>query len=139
MGTRSRIGIELKDGSILSAYHHWDGYPEWLGRMLKTHYNSRDLASELIDGGDMSSCWSDKVWGKDRTDGQKYGPEYYSQRGEDCPPRYDDDIFDFLKKENNEEYAYIWTVNNKWVCQNMNQFNDNDPEKVEIPSGHLAV
>ena len=139
MGTRSRIGIELKDGSILSAYHHWDGYPEWLGRMLKTNYNSRDLASELIDGGDMSSCWSDKVWGKDRTDGQKYGPEYYSQRGEDCPPRYDDDIFDFLKKENNEEYAYIWTVNNKWVCQNMNQFNDNDPEKVEIPSGHLAV
>ena len=139
MGTRSRIGIQLKDNSILSVYHHWDGYPEWLGRMLKTHYNSRDLASELIDGGDMSSCWSDKVWGKDRTDGQKYGPEYYSQRGEDCPPRYDDDIFDFLKKENNEEYAYIWTVNNKWVCQNMNQFNDNDPEKVEIPSGHLAV
>jgi hypothetical protein len=139
MGTRSRIGIQLKDNSVLSVYHHWDGYPEWLGRMLKTHYNSRDLASELIDGGDMSSCWSDKVWGKERTDGQKYGPEYYSQRGEDCPPRYDDDIFDFLKKENNEEYAYIWTVNNKWVCQNMNQFNDNDPEKVEIPSGHLAV
>ena len=23
---------------------------------------------------------------KDRTDGQKYGPEYYSERGEDCPP-----------------------------------------------------
>ena len=69
----------------------------------------------------------------------EYGPQYYSQRGEDTPPRYDDDIFDFLKKENNEEYAYIWTVNNKWVCQNMNQFNDNDPEKVEIPSGHLAV
>ena len=61
MGTRSRIGIQLSDESILSVYHHWDGYPEWLGRMLKTHYNSRDLASELIDGGDMSSCWSDKV------------------------------------------------------------------------------
>ena len=103
MGTRSRIGIELKDGSILSAYHHWDGYPEWLGRMLKTHYNSRDLASELIDGGDMSSCWSDKVWGKDRTDGQKYGPEYYSQRGEDCPPRYDESMEEFLS--NGEEFS----------------------------------
>jgi len=140
MATRSRIGIELKDGSILSAYHHWDGYPEWLGRILKTNYNSRDLASELIDGGDMSSCWSDKVWGKDRTDGQKYGPEYYSQRGEDCPPRYDEDLFDFLSKENNEEYAYVWTVNNKWVCMNMNQFDDSKaPEKVEIPEGALAV
>ena len=139
MATRSRIGIQLKDNSVLSVYHHWDGYPEWLGRILNTHYNSREQVAELIDGGDMSSCWNDNVWGKDRTDGQKYGPEYYSQRGEDTPPRYDDDIFDFLKKENNEEYAYIWTVNNKWVCQNMNQFNDNDPEKVEIPSGHLAV
>ena len=74
MATRSRIGIELKDGSILSAYHHWDGYPEWLGRILNTHYNTRDKVADLIDGGDMSSCWSDDVWGKDRTDGNKYGP-----------------------------------------------------------------
>ena len=56
MATRSRIGIELKDGSILSVYHHWDGYPQWLGRILKTHYNSREQAAELIDGGDMSSA-----------------------------------------------------------------------------------
>ena len=147
MATRSRIGIELKDGSILSAYHHWDGYPEWLGRILNTHYNTREQAAELIDGGDMSTCWTKDRWtGKkiaeyvtENVEIEEYGPQYYSQRGEDCPPRYDDDIFDFLKKENNEEYAYIWTVNNKWVCQNMNQFNDKDPEKVEIPSGHLAV
>ena len=136
MGTRSRIGIQLSDESILSVYHHWDGYPEWLGRMLKTHYNSRDLASELIDGGDMSSCWSDKVWGKDRTDGQKYGPEYYSQRGEDCPPRYDETCEEFLS--DSEEYSYIFTSAG-WVCYDMNEFNDNDPEIVEIPSGHLAV
>jgi hypothetical protein len=62
MATRGRIGIELSDGSILSSYHHWDGYPEWLGRILKTHYNAKSLASELIDGGDMSSCWTDERW-----------------------------------------------------------------------------
>ena len=135
MGTRSRIGLQL-EGQIISVYHHWDGYPEWLGRMLKTHYNSRDLASELIDGGDMSSCWSDKVWGKDRTDGQKYGPEYYSQRGEDCPPRYDETREKFLSY--GEEFSYIFTSAG-WVCYDMNEFNDNDPEIVEIPSGHLAV
>ena len=137
MATRSRIGIELKDGSVLSAYHHWDGYPEWLGRILNTQYNTREQAADLIDGGDMSSCWSDEVWGEPHADGLKYGPEYYSQRGEDCPPRLDS-IFEYLKKENNEEYAYIWTVNDKWVCMNMNSFNDNKPEKVEIPSGALA-
>ena len=74
MATRSRIGIELKDGSILSAYHHWDGYPAWLGRILTTHYNTREQAADLIDGGDMSSCWNDTIWGEDRTDGNKYAP-----------------------------------------------------------------
>ena len=59
MGTRSRIGIQLSDDSILSVYHHWDGYPEWLGRILQTHYNTRPKVEELIDGGDMSVCWND--------------------------------------------------------------------------------
>ena len=136
MGTRSRIGIQLKDNSVLSVYHHWDGYPEWLGRILTTHYNSRDKVAELIDGGDMSSCWSDKVWGKDRTDGQKYGPEYYSQRGEDCPPRYDETREEFLSY--GEEFSYIFTSAG-WVCYDMNEFNDNEPELTEIPSGALAV
>ena len=84
MATRSRIGIELKDGSILSAYHHWDGYPQWLGRILNTHYNSRQQAADLIDGGDMSSCWSDEIWGnvetvkEIKTTRKIYFPEYYS-------------------------------------------------------------
>ena len=144
MATRSRIGIQLKDNSVLSVYHHWDGYPSWLGRILTTHYNSRELASELIDGGDMSCAWTNERWGgvnehggqmKEET--EEYGAQYYSQRGEDCPPRLDD-LFDFLDKKNNEEYAYIWTVNNKWVAFDMNEFNDKDPEKVEIPEGALA-
>ena len=135
MATRSRIGIELNDGSILSAYHHWDGYPQWLGRILKTHYNTKTKVADLIDGGDMSSCWTDTVWGEDRTDGQKYGPEYYSARGEDCPPRYDNSMNDFLS--NGEEDSYVFTSAG-WVFYDMNEFNDNDPEIVEIPSGALA-
>jgi len=37
MSTRSRIGILLPDDSILSVYHHFDGYPEWLGVTLEEH------------------------------------------------------------------------------------------------------
>ena len=136
MATRSRIGIELKDGSILSAYHHWDGYPQWLGRILTNHYNSREQAAELIDGGDMSSCWNDTIWGEERTDGQKYGPEYYSQRGEDCPPRLDNTLQEYLS--DSEEYSYIFR-DGEWVCYDMNEFNDNDPELTTIPTGALAV
>ena len=88
MATRSRIGLELADGSILSAYHHWDGYPEWLGRILNTHYNTKFKVAELIDGGDMSSCWTEERWDSE-TKVQEYGPQYYSQRGDDCPPRLD--------------------------------------------------
>ena len=125
MATRSRIGIELSDGSILSAYHHWDGYPEWLGRILKTHYNSYEKASELIDGGDMSSCWNDNK-----------EPEYYSECGEDCPPWHDKNLEEYLS--DGEEYAYLYT-NNEWICYCMHQFNEMEPELVEIPAGALAV
>jgi len=59
MSTRSRIGILLPDDSILSVYHHFDGYPEWLGVTLEEHFNTYDKVAELIDGGNMSNCWSD--------------------------------------------------------------------------------
>ena len=128
MATRSRIGIELKNGSVLSVYHHWDGYPEWLGRILRTHYNTRQQVAELIDGGDMSSCWNDNK-----------EPEYYSARGENCPPRLDADLCEYLLPDNSEEYAYLFR-NGEWVCYNMHQFDDNKlPELVEIPSAALAV
>ena len=136
MATRSRIGIQLQDDSILSVYHHWDGYPTWLGKILKSHYNTKEKVAELLDGGDMSSCWNDTIWGEERTDGQKYGPEYYSARGENCPPRYDQTREEFLS--NSEEYSYIFTSAG-WICYDMNEFNDNDPEIVEIPAGVLAV
>lgn len=136
MSTRSRIGIELKNGSILSAYHHWDGYESWLGRILNTHYNSRAKVAELIDGGDMSVCWTDERW-DDSADGS-YGPQYYSQRGDDCPPHLDDSLQEYLS--DGEEYAYVFTQKGEWVCYNMHQFDDSKlPEIVEIPSGALMA
>jgi hypothetical protein len=141
MATRSRIGLELPDGSILSAYSHWDGYPEWMGRILKTHYNTKEKVAELIDGGDMSSPWTNDRWSNDLLDRHKeeYGPQYYSQRGEDCPPRLDKDLCEYLLPDNSEEYAYVFR-NDEWVCYNMNQFDDSKlPEIVEIPSAALAV
>jgi hypothetical protein len=135
MSTRSRIGLELKNKSILSVYHHWDGYPEWLGRILKTHYSTREKVAELIDGGDMSSCWTDSRW-DDSADGS-YGPQYYSQRGDNCPPRLDADLCEYLLPEDSEEYSYLFR-NGEWVCYSMNQFDDSKlPKIVEIPSAPL--
>ena len=138
MATRSRIGIQLADESILSVYHHWDGYPEWLGRILNTHYNTRQKVAELIDGGDMSSCWTEDRWNSE-TKAQEYGPQYYSQRGEECPPRHDADLCEYLLPDGAEEYHYLFR-NGEWVCYNMNCYVESKlPEIVEIPSAALAV
>jgi len=131
MGTRSRIGIQLSDESILSVYHHWDGYPTWLGKVLNTHYSSKEKVEELIDGGDMSTCWSDSIWGDKLPEGE-YAPEYYSARGENCPPRLDNNLGEYLKES--EEYSYIFR-DGAWMCYDMNEFNDNDPEIVALPTG----
>jgi hypothetical protein len=102
-----------------------------LGRILKTHYNSYEKASELIDGGDMSSCWTDNRW-DDSADGS-YGPQYYSQRGDDCPPRLDANLIEYVG--DGEEYAYLYTLKGEWVCYELHE----TPKIVEIPSAALAV
>ena len=137
MATRARIGLELKDGSVLSVYHHWDGYPEWLGRILKTHYNAKSLVEELIDGGDMSCCWTDERWNDSGKKGV-YGANYYSYRGEDCPPRINKNLSEYLTQDA-EEFAYVYTQSEGWLCYDTCDWHDSYLEGVEIPSGALAV
>ena len=140
MGTRSRIGIQLQDNSVLSVYCHYDGYPEFNGRILRDNYDTIEKVRELIDGGDMSCTWTNAGWNNETL--PESGPLHYTARGESLEsnaPRYDESIFDFLDKKNNEEYAYIWTVNNEWKCLDMHSFDDSkSPEVVEIPAGPVA-
>ena len=132
MGTRSRIGIQLKDDSILSVYCHWDGYPEFNGVKLIEHFNSYDKASELIDGGDISALWTNVGWNNETLD--NLGPLYYSSRGEDLAPRLDSDLCEYLSPDGSEEYHYLFT-NGQWVCYNMHQFDDTKlPEVIDIPT-----
>lgn len=55
MSTRSRIGIRNKDNTITSIYCHWDGYPEWNGKMLLTHYTKLEDVKKLIQLGNLST------------------------------------------------------------------------------------
>lgn len=136
MATRARIGIQLKNDSILSIYSHWDGYPEWLGRILKTHYPTRQQVTELIDGGDVSSAWTNCGWNNETL--PESGPLYYSTRGEDSPPRLDNDLVEYLLPDHGEEYHYLYR-NGEWICYDMNKFNETKlPEIVSIPSGELV-
>ncbi len=135
MATRSRIGIELKDGSILSVYCHWDGYPEFNGVKLKEHFNTRAKVSQLIDGGDISALWTNVGWDNETL--PTTGPLYYSTRGEVTEPRHDKDLAEYL--QNGEEFAYLYTQSGEWLCYDTCQWHDSYMEGVEIPSGALAV
>ena len=133
MSTRSRIGLELADGAVLSVYHHWDGYPEWLGVTLNKKFNTRDKVAELLDGGDMSSCDSDTDWDLKEVESHV---QYYNDRGDNTTPRLDKDLDTYLSK--GEEYAYLFT-NDEWVCYDLHQFEDNTmPEIVSIPEAIAA-
>ena len=129
MATRSRIGIQLADQSILSVYCHWDGYPEFNGVKLVEHFNSYDAAAELIDGGDVSALWTNAGWNNEVL--PEVGPQYYTSRGDEyTAPRLDTTLGKYLA--DNEEYAYLFT-NGKWVCYNNRQWDDKFLQQVEIP------
>ena len=113
MATRSRIGLLLETGYVLSVYHHWDGYPDWLGTTLRQKYNTKEKIEELLDGGDISCIDSDTDWKNEKCEPHV---QYYNDRGEDTEPRFDQTVEDYL--DNGEEYAYLFE-NNEWVCYDL--------------------
>ena len=135
MATRSRIGLRLAGDAILSVYHHWDGYPQWLGVTLVEKYTTKEQVAELLDGGDISCIDSDTNW-----DRQECEPhvQYYNDRGEKTEPRLDLSEYDFFI--NGEEFAYIFD-DGEWVCYDLSHKYDYDynvtsyiAEPVAIPS-----
>ena len=112
MSTNARIGIKLEDGTILSAYQHWDGYHEWIGVTLNKQYNTKEKVAELIDGGNMSSCWSDNVFDYEKQEFVKRDPqpEYYG--GDDEAPRLSKNFTQFaFDSKSGEEFLYLFSEN----------------------------
>jgi hypothetical protein len=151
MGTRSRIGYELPDHSVVSVYCHWDGYVEHNGRILVQEYLERDKVQELIDGGSMSSLRTRGTWTTGSAlrdeDGEyildKNGymtfdcdrdpqPLYYTERGEELDIQHTS--FDEFVSGNlgGEEYAYLFDLNDNWKAYKMNWKGPVD--RVEIPN-----
>ena len=139
MGTRSRIGLALGPDQIVSVYCHYDGYMQGNGRDLVKHFNTKEKVEELINGGDMSSLYTINMWesaplkqvimnGDERevkymTDDKNQwiyspvkaepAPLYYSERGEDAPPKMT--TFDeFLSGDSGEEWCYLFTPGDGW-------------------------
>ena len=145
MATRARIGLKLEDGSIISAYHHWDGYPEWLGVTLKEHYNTKEDIAKLIDGGNMSSCYSDNQYDEKKQEFVKNDPkpEYYG--GDDEAPILSKNFNEFTRIDCWQEYSYVF-VKDRWVGysirhkfdENFDKMIDCIVNEVKIPEPEVA-
>lgn len=55
MGTRSYIAVANPKGGYSAIYCHWDGYPDYMGAMLRDNYSSKSKSRALINLGDCSS------------------------------------------------------------------------------------
>ena len=129
MATRSRIALQLNSEALLSVYHHWDGYPQWLGVTLNKKFNTREKVAELIDGGDMSSCDSDNVYDYEKQAFVKRDPkpEYYNDRGENTEPRLDLNFDDYAANATSgEEFLYVLTPDLQWECYEICHNYDDD-------------
>ena len=127
MATRARIGIENADGSILTSYHHWDGYPAGLGFNLVNNWADEDLLGAAIQLGDASH-WADRIGEKIDFDQFPRSDSYYAQnvyykrdRGETGVDAivYDSyEVFEkcFLRRTPcGEEYAYVLRLDGTWT------------------------
>ena len=137
MATRSRIGLLLGTEHVLSVYHHWDGYPSFLGVFLQQNYTTKEQIAELLDGGNISCLASDTDWDRNECEPHVL---YYNARGENTEPRLDTNVDDYF--ELGEEYAYIFTIDHNWECYALTHKRDDDWNVIqtnavpaEIPSG----
>ena len=121
MATRSRIALQLTEDSFLSVYHHWDGYPQWLGVTLNKKFNTREKVAELIDGGDISCCDSDTDWNLEKCEPHV---QYYNDRGDKTEPALHLNIDDYF--DVGEEYAYVYTLDHEWECYEINHTYDDE-------------
>jgi|TARA_R100001163_G_C5056016_1_gene192440 hypothetical protein len=106
MSTRSEIAIEMQDKSIKSIYCHSDGYLEYNGLMLQTHYNTFEKAESIINENDCSILKSTikesrfyNTWRNENTKYKEFDNESLFM------DRFSNDIF--------AEYIYLFK-NDKW-------------------------
>ena len=120
MATRSRIAIEKEDGTVLSIYCHWDGYPSNNGKILQENYQDREKVEKLISLGDISSLAPEV----DIPEGSNHSFDnrdwnivtaYHRDRGEDLDqPRVNESQEGFVRSDV-EEYGYLFSKEGKWL------------------------
>jgi hypothetical protein len=116
MSTRSTIAVQHADNSISQIYCHFDGYPSHNGQILQTHYNTLELAEELVSNRDLSILGTriKPIGPHSFEHPEKDTCVYYARdRGEHILIRKWDNLEQFLIDYQQEDYNYLF-VNGVW-------------------------
>ena len=124
MSTNCLIGKKEKDGRIKGIYCHYDGYHEYVGKILKEHYTDEAKVDKLLALGDISVLGTTPETqgpqGWDYTNGNLNVTERtdegfyiktldYGSRGENCPATIYKDETEFCA---DSFYHYIYLFEN---------------------------
>lgn len=125
MGTRALVGIENADGTVLTSYVHYDGYPEGLGYTLVEHYSDRTKMEDAVCLGD-ASYWAEEHSPADgvrhdfmhRAEGVSvyYGRDRGETRIDAVEYSSIDAALDAVGNAG-EEYGYVLTTDGLWVMR----------------------
>lgn len=123
MSTNSTVTVKTSDNKYHTIYGHWDGYPEHVGRILKTAYTNQEKIEKLISLGSFSSLGENI----DQPDGHSFDTPaegftvfYHRDRGEDwegvSPSVYES--FEEAMRQRGLEYNYLWEGKEWFVAKN---------------------
>lgn len=113
MATRCGVGIHNPDNTVSGIYVHWDGGPEWAGRILATHYTDPVKVRALVAHGACSSLGAEIG---ERHPFSEWRPEwctfYRRDRGDTGGAPVDADTPDAFyawARSSGAEFVYLYT------------------------------
>ena len=118
MSTHSTIAVVNKNGTVTQIYNHSDGYVSHTGNILKNHYNTFELASELVALGALSYIQPKLVADNeehsfdDPVDGVCIA--YHRDRGEPLETHTFFDYQTYSSVGNRNEYNYLFNPDGNW-------------------------
>jgi hypothetical protein len=122
MGTRGTVAVQAADGMFETIYVGHDTYPDHVGNLLLTVYDTAEKALQITALGDLSAM--DNTVEKSRRESYHVGG---SEEWDDIKPRRLPDmkaIKDDAEQRGGTEYIYVmqngaWTCNGKPLTREM--------------------
>tara|TARA_Y100001963_G_C6628524_1_gene375142 strand:+ start:105 stop:566 length:462 start_codon:yes stop_codon:yes gene_type:complete len=132
-GTRWNVGIEGPGGKVTAVYGHYDGYPEYVGKLLKQYYRNPSVIKQLIKLGKSGISTLGKKIGKKHAFDMPYEEKeklgyttfYGRDRGEsgNMSTTFKNmaEFGEKFMKSGGAEFGYVWsTKDKKWYMFDYN-------------------